>query len=75
MKHLIGVADVSSSYKMIRVINYNCILALPNSEQFLDHDRHHFRSKHTTYPAIKTNMGASQSTDNGTIWSLRDDDR
>ena len=58
MKHLINVADVSF-FKMTRVISSNCILALPNSEQFLDYDRNHVRSKYTPYPAIKTNMGAS----------------
>ena len=51
-------------------ISSNCILALSNFEQFLDHDRNHVRSKYTPHPAIKANMGASQSTDNGTVWSL-----
>ena len=69
MKHLISVADVSSSTDD-QGYQSNCILALPNSEQFLDYDRHHVRSKYTPYPAIKTNMGASQSADHGTIWSL-----
>ena len=69
MKHLISVADVSSSKTMV-ISSNRFFLALPNSEQFLDHDRYHVRSKYTPYPAIKTDMGASQSTDNGTIWSL-----
>jgi hypothetical protein len=48
----------------------NILLALPNLEQFLDHDRYHVRSKYAPYPTIKTNMGASQSTVYGTIWGM-----